>query len=235
MTLYTSRPRTECAIQTSSWWPGTKHCSLRRPPTGCPLQPLGERSRAAIHEPVDPHHPRRCAVLYDGIARSGRCSGPDAGDEVLGADDGTRTRDPHLGNATVAGVLPGTFGLVGHGVLCVLSLPGTDFGHKVARGGHPEQPVPLRTTRWSAVMPRYQKKPPPSSSTAPAHVDGPLCKDRHHPRRRVDLRAPVLAADRPAVRSPLPGRERWSTASAANHPSAASTTSPGTTASCPRT
>jgi hypothetical protein len=30
-----------------------------------------------------------------------------------------------------------TFGLVGYGVWSVLSLPGTDFGHKVPDGGHP--------------------------------------------------------------------------------------------------
>lgn len=51
------------------------------------------------------------------------------------------------------------FGLVTSGVGSVLSLPGTDFGHKVVDGGHPLQPVLLRTTRWSAVMPSRYREP----------------------------------------------------------------------------
>jgi hypothetical protein len=36
-----------------------------------------------------------------------------------GADDGIRTRDPHLGNEAVGRVLPGAFGLVVEGIYIV--------------------------------------------------------------------------------------------------------------------
>ena len=68
-------------------------------------------------------------------ARSG--ASYEAPDLVLcGADDGTRTRDPHLGNETVAGCSRRRSAWWDVVVPSVLSQPGTDFGHKVAGGGH---------------------------------------------------------------------------------------------------
>jgi hypothetical protein len=48
------------------------------------------------------------------------------------------------------------------------SNPRPSHGHQVAHGGHPSQPVPLRTTRWSLSCPAIARSRSPDSSTAPA-------------------------------------------------------------------